>query len=142
MIPRCLASDRSLSVGLAKSSIRHVELLTDNQLFYLMSGIEVLTDLPTLLGPDSSTIPIPSHSFKTWSRRGNPHPLNRGTGDLPISSSYASFPSTILGPVRRIHSSMRSSRSSSDRPGSKLMSVVRGVYMRFSVVLIPADSGP
>ena len=105
----------------------------------------ILTDLPTRLGPDISTIPTPSHWPSMESRRGSSHPLNDPNGDLPFPfpfpSSYASLPSTQRGAVSRIHSSTRSSRSSSSISGSKLMIVGRGVYMRFSVVLIPPDSG-
>jgi hypothetical protein len=45
------------------------------------------------------------------------------------------------GAVRFTHASIRSSRSSFGMVGRRERRVGRGVYIRFSVVLIPADSG-
>jgi hypothetical protein len=99
------------------------------------------TDLPTRLGPDSSTIPIPSHSAMIPSRPSNSHPTFSFPFPFPFPASYAVNPSLVDGAVRLTHSSIRSSRSSFGMVGRRERRVGRGVYIRFSVVLIPADSG-
>jgi hypothetical protein len=78
------------------------------------------------------------------SKPDNPHPTFCFPLPFPFRLScswYVVHPSVDEGAVRRIHSSIRSSRSSEWISGHKARSVLRGVKIRFSVVLIPDDSG-
>lgn len=108
----------------------------------------ILTDFPTLWGPQiSSTPPYPLHPPNKASSPSSPNSPVSPTGTIAflrsVKRSSSSSPVCEAGAVRRRHRSTSCSRSYSViavSPGRKDKRVGMAVKMMFSVVRIPAVS--